>query len=118
MLMYFNRSLLVCLIVYLAAAPAARAQWAVIDARAIAQLTEEVQTMRQQLQTAQAQLQQAVQSLQSMTGNRGMEQLLSGTVRNYLPTNWTQMMSAATGGGAYPGLASDVGSAISANAVL
>jgi type IV secretion system protein VirB5 len=30
-----------------------------------------------------------------MTGGRGMEQLLSGTVRNYLPSNWSQLSAAA-----------------------
>jgi type IV secretion system protein VirB5 len=47
-----------------------------------------------------------------------MEQLLSGTSRNYLPSSWMQLASASQGAGAYPGLASDVRSAISANAVL
>ena len=47
--------------------PAARAQWAVIDAGAIAQLIQEVQTMAQQLATARAQLQSAQQTLQAMT---------------------------------------------------
>ena len=59
MFMRINRSLAACLIISMAAAPAARAQWAVIDVHAIAQLMQEVQTMRQQLLTAQAQLQQA-----------------------------------------------------------
>lgn len=118
MYMHINRSLLACLALYLAVAPTARAQWAVIDSPAIAQLIEEVQTMRQQLQVAQAQLQQAQQSLQAMTGDRGMEWLLSGIARNYLPTSWTQIISAAAGGGPYPGLASEVRNAISANAVL
>ena len=45
-----------CLILFVAAVPAARAQWAVIDVGAIAQLIQEVQTLRQQLMTAQAQL--------------------------------------------------------------
>ena len=74
--------------------------------------------MRQQLLTAQAQLQQAKLELQSMTGDRGMELLLSGTTRNYLPTSWAQLANASQGLGAYPGLASDVRSAVNANAVL
>lgn len=75
------------------AAPVVQAQWAVVDAPAIVQLIQEVQTMEEQLQTARSQLAQAQQALQSMTGNRGMQQLLSGTVRNYLPSDWTQLSS-------------------------
>jgi type IV secretion system protein VirB5 len=91
--MYTLRIVLVlaCLWVFLLAAPAARAQWAVIDAPAIVQLIQEVQTMEEQLQTARSQLTQAQQALQTMTGNRGMQQLLSGTVRNYLPSDWAQL---------------------------
>ncbi len=113
-----NRYLLICLVISAATAPTANAQWAVVDVQAIAQLTQEVQAMQQQLQTAQAQLLQARQALQSMTGDRGMELLLSGTARNYLPTSWAQLASASQGSGAYPGLASDVRSAVSFNAVL
>ncbi len=29
-----------------------------------------------------------------MTGNRGMQQLLGGTVRNYLPSDWSAVQSA------------------------
>ena len=39
-----------------AVAPASWAQWAVVDAPAIVQLIQEVQTTAQQLQTAKAQL--------------------------------------------------------------
>ena len=66
----------ICLTLSLAAAPAAQAQWAVIDVGAITQLMQEVQTMSQQLITAQAQLQQAKSTLQSMSGGRGMQTLL------------------------------------------
>jgi type IV secretion system protein VirB5 len=118
MLTHFNRLPLACLIVSLVAASGARAQMAVVDAPAIAQLVQEFQTMRQQLQTAQAQLLQAKQALQSMTGNRGMEQLLAGTTRNYLPTSWAQLANASQASGAFPVLASDVRSAVNSNAVL
>jgi type IV secretion system protein VirB5 len=100
--------------------PTARAQWAVIDVGAIAQLIQEVQTMAQQLQTARAQLQSAQQTLQAMSGDRGMERLLAGTQRNYLPTNWTQITGVSQGQGSagYAGLSADVQNAISTNAVL
>jgi type IV secretion system protein VirB5 len=97
----------------------ARAQLAVIDVPAIVQLIQEVQTTEQEVQTARDQLTQAQQALRSMIGDRGMQLLLSGTARNYLPTSWAQLQSAAQGGaGGYPGLASDVRLAIGANAVL
>ena len=49
------RLTVVCLVASIAFAPAARAQWAVIDMPAIAQLVQEVQTMQQQLATARQQ---------------------------------------------------------------
>src|SRR5882757_8594463 len=79
--------------------PTAHAQWAVVDAPAIVQLIQEVQTTAQQLATAKDQLLQAKQALQTMTGDRGMEQLLSGTNRNYLPSDWAQMNGVLQGAG-------------------
>src|SRR5258708_39249605 len=92
----------VCSLLSLGTAPAARAQWAVVDVGAITQLVQEVSTLQQELSTAQAHLRQAQQEYQSITGNRGMQQLLSGTNRNYLPTSWTQIQAAAQTNGAYP----------------
>lgn len=113
------RCLAAVLFLSIAALPPARAQWAVIDAPAIVQLIQEVQTMEQQVQTARAQLLQAKQALQSMTGDRGMELLLSGTQRNYLPSSWSQLTAALQGGGnGYPGLSAEVRNAIGTNAVL
>ena len=63
-----------------AAAPAAHAQFAVIDVASLTQLVSEVQTLEQQLATARAQLSQAQAQFQAMTGDRGMEQLLAGIV--------------------------------------
>jgi type IV secretion system protein VirB5 len=115
-----RRVSIMCLAILLSAAPAAHAQWAVVDAPAILQLIQEVQTMGQQLATARDQLQSAQQTLQAMTGNRGMAGLLSGTPRNYLPSNWAQVNGALQGSAAagYAGLSSDVQSALIANAVL
>jgi type IV secretion system protein VirB5 len=96
----------------------AHAQWAVIDAPAIAQAIKEVAALEQQVATARSQLLQAQQSLQAMTGPRGMEQLLSGTVYNYLPTNYAQLTSVLAGGGGYGSLGGEVRSGIAANAVL
>jgi type IV secretion system protein VirB5 len=112
------RMVAACFIASLAAAPAAWAQWAVVDAPAIVQLIQEVQTTAQQLQTAKEQLLQAKQALQTMTGDRGMEQLLSGTVRNYLPSNWAQVTGALQGSGGFSALSTEVQSIVTANAVL
>lgn len=90
-------------------APAAQAQWAVIDVGAIAQAIQEVATLKQQLTTIQQQLTQAQQQFQSMTGSRGMQNLLSGINRNYFPTNSAQLMTA---------LATPIQSSVNTNAVL
>ncbi len=111
--------LLVVSVLSSAAVGPVRAQWAVIDAPAIVQLVQEVQTMQQQLQATRDQLTQARQALQTTTGDRGMELLLGGTSRNYLPTRWSQLTSAVQGGAANPSaLGSDVRSAVDMNALL
>jgi type IV secretion system protein VirB5 len=118
----FRRSLttlaLVGLLGFAAIRPAA-AQWAVIDVASIQQLVTEVQTLHQQLQTAQNQLSQAQSEFASITGPRGMQLLLSGTVRNYLPTDGTELAQVLSGSsGSYPALAASVSSLIRSNAVL
>ena len=75
----------------------ANAQWAVIDVGAIAQLLQEVQQMEQMIQTAQNQLNQARQEYQSITGTRGMQNLLPAVNWNYLPTSFTQISSTLSG---------------------
>lgn len=109
-------SILATLIVSMACMSTARAQWAVVDAPAIVQLIQEVEDLEQMISTARSQLDQAKQALSTMTGNRGMEMLLSGTVRNYLPSTWSQVSDAALGGSGI--LATDVQSNIATNAVL
>ena len=103
-------------------APLAQAQFAVIDVAAVTQLVSEVQQLEQQLATARSQLTQAQAEFQAMTGNRGMQSLLTGTVRNYLPPDWATMesllQSAGGAGSAYPALAADLAQAINANSVL
>jgi type IV secretion system protein VirB5 len=97
----------------------ARAQIPVTDIGAIAQLISELETLEQQLQVARQELAQAQSEYQAITGGRGMERLLAGTTRNYLPPTWPEVQSAATGAnGAYPGLTSAMQSTLSANAVL
>lgn len=106
-------------IALVAVAPAAHAQFAVIDVASVTQLIQQVQTAVQELQTAQSELAQARQSYQSMTGTRGMQNLLSGTNRNYLPTDVTSLEATLSGsGGTYGALASSVQAAMTTNAVL
>jgi len=102
----------------LLASPAAHAQFAVIDIASVTQLLAEVQTLAQQLQTARSQLSQSQAEFQSITGNRGMEQLLAGTPRNYLPANWAALQSAAQPGGAAGVLGTEVGAALRAESLL
>jgi len=103
-------------------APAAHAQFAVIDVAAVTQLVSQVQQLEQQLATARSQLSQAQAEFQAMTGSRGMQSLLGGTVRNYLPADWTTLEAVVQGAGgasgAYPALVADLTRAVSANAVL
>lgn len=110
---------ILAVVALLAAAPAAHAQFAVIDVASVTQLIQEVQTAAQELQTAQNELAQARQSYQSLTGTRGMQNLLSGTNRNYLPTDIASLEATASGSrGSYGALASSVQAAITTNAVL
>jgi len=87
----------------------ASAQWAVVDVGAIAQLLQQVQKMEQVIQTAQNQLNQARQEYQSMTGSRGMQNLLPGVNWNYLPSSFTQISTTLSG---------TINRQISTNAVL
>ena len=108
-----------CSLILLCGAPAAHAQFAVIDIGAIVQLIQEVSIMEQQVETAKQQLSQARSELDSMTGGRGMQGLLSGTTRNYLPLNWAQLQGVLAGAtGTYSALSATMQSLVTANAVL
>jgi type IV secretion system protein VirB5 len=103
----------------LGVAPSARAQWAVIDVSSIAQLMQQVQILDQTLTTARGELAQAQQEFQAITGTRGMQNLLSGTVRNYLPTNMTDLTAALSQvNSGYSGLSTSIQAALRTNAVL
>jgi len=97
---------------------AVHAQIPVTDVGAIFQLVTQVKTLEQQLNTARQDLLQAQQQYQSTIGSRGMGQLLAGTVRNYLPTNWPQLQAALQGTGSAYRLGGDVRGALATNAVL
>jgi type IV secretion system protein VirB5 len=104
----------VCL---LAVSPS-RAQFAVIDVASLTQLVSQVKTLQQQVATARSQLTQAQAEYQAMTGARGMQQLLAGTQRNYLPASWPALQAVLAGGHGYPALASDLQAQQRATAVL
>jgi type IV secretion system protein VirB5 len=95
------------------------AQIPVTDVGAIAQLIAQLQEMESQLEALESQLNTARSTLQSISGQRGLQNLLNGVVRNYLPTDWDQLQSVASnGGGSYGGLAAQLQAIISSNAVL
>jgi len=97
----------------------AQAQIPVTDVGAIFQLVTQVQTLAQQLQTAEQNLAQAQQEYQSITGSRGMQNLLSGTNWNYLPSDWTTLQNTLNGAaGANGALGAGIQAAMTANAVL
>jgi type IV secretion system protein VirB5 len=97
----------------------AQAQWAVIDVGAITQLLIQVRQLENAIAVAQNTLTQAQQAYSAITGGRGMQLLLSGVNRNYLPANWNQLVSAQNGvGGLYGTLGSDVSATIQRNALL
>lgn len=112
------RSLMACLLL-MCGAPAVHAQWAVIDVGAIAQLIEQIATMQQQLETARNTLRQAEQQFRATTGGRGMERLLAGTDRNYLPANWAQLEAAVQrADGTYSALGARLQAVLNDNALL
>ena len=114
-----NRWAVALLLGCLAAAARVQAQFAVIDVASVTQLLHQVATMASQLEAAQAQLEQARAQYQSLTGPRGMEGLLAGTVRNYLPTDWKDVAAILQGApGSFSTLAADMQRNVDANAIL
>jgi type IV secretion system protein VirB5 len=87
----------------------------VTDVGAIVQLVMQLQTLEQEVETARQTLDQARSEYQSMTGDRGMQRLLSGVDRNYLPATWGDIQSLQ---GSASGLASAVRQKTAAATVL
>ena len=99
--------------------PVARAQIPVTDVGAIVQLVSQLQQLQQQLMVARDTLRQAQDAYESMTGRRGMERLLEGTVRNYLPADWLELERAVRGAAAaQSALAREINRILDQNAVL
>jgi len=111
-----RRFSLVLVGVYLLVTPVARAQFAVIDVGAIAQLVAQAQTLEQQLTTARDHLAQARVEFDSITGGRGMERLLGGINRNYLPTTWADLQRAMQFGGGT--LGAGIATSVAENSLL
>jgi len=87
------------------AARPASAQWAVVDVQAIAQLIAQYEALQRQFE--------------ALTGERGMERLLAGTVRNYLPADWRALIDTLAGADwAYGAFASSAREFLDANVVL
>jgi len=99
--------------------PTARAQFAVVDVGAIGQLITQARTLEQQLATTGDQLTVAQNELRAMSGNRGMDRLLSGAPRNYLPTSWSDLQRVLQGQASpFSGLAVSVANDATRDAVL
>jgi type IV secretion system protein VirB5 len=101
------------------AVPQADAAMAVVDVRAIAQMASQLRTMRDQLTAARDQLGEARRTLSSLTGTRGMQNLLGHIERNYLPADWQQLFDTLhSASNNYGALAASVENLISGNAIL
>lgn len=117
--MSYVNAMLIIILALIAGAPEAQAQFAVIDVAAVTQLVTEVQNLEQTLTVAREHLTEAETELRSMTGDRGMEQLLSGTNRNYLPVDWSQLTAALSNtNSAYTTLTAGIQQALAEDAVL
>jgi len=91
----------------------------VIDVAALTQLIQQIQYCAQQVQLMKNQLDQLQQTYAATTGTRGMQNLLAGSPRNYLPTDWNQVMGVRDNASStYGGLGAEVQGAVNANAVL
>jgi type IV secretion system protein VirB5 len=107
------------LCICLLAAPASQAQFAVIDVAAITHMIQQAQILENQLTTARDHLAQAMAEFDSITGGRGMERLLQGVQRNYLPGSWADLQGVMQGGGgAYGAIGGAVAATVAQNSIL
>lgn len=117
-----RRMVEIALLSFLALMPtnALRAQGIpVIDIAAVLQLMQQVQYWMQQIQLMKTQLDQLQQTHAAVTGARGMQNLLSDSMRNYLPPDWTQIIGVLNSNSAtYSGLANQARAVMDANAIL
>jgi type IV secretion system protein VirB5 len=114
-----TRSALLVTALILAAAPQAQAALPVIDIRAIVQMASQLRTMQNQLTAARDQLTEARNTFGSLTGTRGMQNLLSDMTRNALPIDYQQLFDVLTNtSAAYSALGAHVQELINQNAVM
>ena len=91
----------------------------VIDVASLIQLIQQLQYWVQQIQLMKNQVSQLQQSYTAITGPRGMQNLLAGNQRNYLPPDWNQMLAVLDNTTpAYGGLSAQAQTVMNANAVL
>ena len=94
----------------------------VVDSAAIAQdaanFAKQMIEMANQLNTLKSQLEQQVKQYASMTGDRGMGQLLDGQTRNYLPADWNTTLSLLDNPSGYGNLSSNMKGIIDRNKIL
>ncbi|AMN47399.1 conjugal transfer protein TrbF [Steroidobacter denitrificans] len=99
--------------------PAADAQLSVIDTASVSQLITQARMLQDQLSTARDHLARAEEQLRSLHGTRGMERLLAGTERNYLPEDWRQIQALLSSGEpAYTSLSLHLRQTLAANTLL
>jgi type IV secretion system protein VirB5 len=110
----------ICLMIVCALGPSGiYAQMAVVDVRAITQMAQQIRVLQDQLLTARNQLTQAQAQFAALTGPRGMERLLDGVSRNYLPPDWVAFEATLRGvQSTYAQLTAQIGTVIENNAVL
>ena len=112
-------SVIVLLLACTLGASGSHAQFAVIDVNAITQMAQQLRVLQEQLANARSQLTQAQAQFAALTGSRGMERLLEGATRNYLPPDWAvferTLRRVET---SYAALGAQVEAVIQGNAVL
>ena len=91
----------------------------VIDVAALMQLMQQMQYWIQQIQLMKNQVDQLQQAYAAVTGPRGMENLLAGSLRNYLPLDWNEMIGVINNANAtYSGLAAQVQAVLDSGGAL
>jgi type IV secretion system protein VirB5 len=109
----------VSLIVFTPISPVRAPGIPVIDIAEVLQLVQQVQYWMQQIKLMKTQLDQLQQTYAAVTGPRGMENLLEGSRRNYLPPDWNQMVGVLNNNSvSYSGLAAQAQTVMDANAIL
>jgi type IV secretion system protein VirB5 len=109
--MFSPRGLRTWLLCLLLAVPCAHAQMAVFDSASVGQLLSQDRTLAQQLLVQQS-------NLAALTGDRGMQQLLPGQPRNYLPADYASLAAVSPGSSGYGALGAELAAALRAVTVL